>query len=422
MVIAVRGPGGLRAAVAAGFTDKSRQTPAKPSDPQVWGSVTKTYTGAAIMQAVADGIFKLDDSIVPLIDPLLKKMISRRKSPPVHFGSLVDLFGPLVHNVTIRHLLAMNSGVPDYDTSNHPPDKFRQMAYAKPGFDWTPLDILNLPWVNIGDLKFPPGSKLKMKYSSTNFMLLGLVLAQSAGADDWSDYDQRTVWQHGGGSPAPLNHTAFAINGPCSKYTSLHVRLHRFLVGCIVSPIANNWPFRQLILLATLLQGYDETADLGHDCWKGSCLGAFTAGNLVATPQDTADFFYDLFGPTSAIIPPHLVDAMIPTAKPGQDPEAFYGLATFNLSDFTGDDGADRVAYGHLGATYGYQSVVSYHPALQATVAIASNIETPHQDQPADTLCSAYHALKAALRGTTQPKCVYYDIDYYTSVCNCTAV
>ena len=170
-----------------------------------------------------------------------------------------------------------------------------------------------------------------------------------------------------------------------------------------------------------MLQGYDESVDVGHDCWLGSCLGAFTAGNLVATAQDTADFFFDLFGPTASIIPEKLVNEMIPTGKPGQDPELFYGLATFNLSSFTGDSGADRVAYGHLGATYGYQSVVSYHPAIQATVAIASNIETPNQDQPASVLCFAYHALKAALRGTPAPHCQYYDIDYYTSVCNCTA-
>jgi CubicO group peptidase (beta-lactamase class C family) len=230
MVVAVRGPNNLRVDAAAGFSDKSGQRQAQPSDPQVWGSVTKTYTGATIMQGVAAGNFGLDDSIVPLIDPLLKKMISRRKPPPephlppIRFKSLVDVFGPLVRNVTLRHLMAMNSGIPDYDTSNHPPDTFRQMAYKNPLFDWGPLDILNLPWVNTGSLKFPPGSKAKMKYSSTNFMLLGLVLAQSAGADDWTDYDQRAVWQNSStGSPIQLNFTNFAIHGPCSNFTPLHV-------------------------------------------------------------------------------------------------------------------------------------------------------------------------------------------------------
>jgi hypothetical protein len=60
--------------------------------------------------------------------------------------------------------------------------------------------------------------------TSTNFMLLGLVLAQSAGADDWTDYDQRAVWQNSStGSPIQLNFTNFAIHGPWSNFTPLHV-------------------------------------------------------------------------------------------------------------------------------------------------------------------------------------------------------
>ena len=35
-----------------------------------------------------------------------------------------------------------------------------------------------------------------------------------------------------------------------------------------------------------------------------------------------------------------------------------YGLATFNLTRRTGLHGPDGVAMGHLGATYGYQSIV----------------------------------------------------------------
>jgi len=49
-----------------------------------------------------------------------------------------------------------------------------------------------------------------------------------------------------------------------------------------------------------------------------------------------------------------------------------YGLATFNLTRMTPND----VAYGHLGATYGYQSVVVYIPSLTLSVAIGTNIES----------------------------------------------
>ena len=51
--------------------------------------------------------------------------------------------------------------------------------------------------------------------------------------------------------------------------------------------------------------------------------------------------------------------------------ETGYGLATFNLTRLTPHD----VAYGHLGATYGYQSVVAYVPSLGMAFSIGTNIE-----------------------------------------------
>ena len=51
-----------------------------------------------------------------------------------------------------------------------------------------------------------------------------------------------------------------------------------------------------------------------------------------------------------------------------------YGLATFNLTRYTPDD----VAYGHLGSTYGYQSVVVYIPSLTLSIAVGTNLESHH--------------------------------------------
>ena len=54
-------------------------------------------------------------------------------------------------------------------------------------------------------------------------------------------------------------------------------------------------------------------------------------------------------------------------------------------------------AVGHLGATYGFQSQLVYFPALKFAMAVATNIETPHQSQPKDALCFAYNAVAALL-------------------------
>merc|ERR1712032_494840 len=75
-------------------------------------------------------------------------------------------------------------------------------------------------------------------------------------------------------------------------------------------------------------------------------------------------------------------------------------------------------AYGHLGATYGYQSVVIYFPAIDASLAIASNIETDHQSQPQYVVCHAYQAMLASLSNSTELKCTYEDSSYFGR-CDC---
>jgi CubicO group peptidase (beta-lactamase class C family) len=46
-------------------------TRARTSDAYAWGSVTKTFTGAAIMRHVADGSLSLNDNASRYIDPML---------------------------------------------------------------------------------------------------------------------------------------------------------------------------------------------------------------------------------------------------------------------------------------------------------------------------------------------------------------
>jgi len=52
-------------------------------------------------------------------------------------------------------------------------DPFRATLYAEPSHTWGPLEILSLPWVYTRNITAGKGG-----YSSTNFMLLGMVLAR----------------------------------------------------------------------------------------------------------------------------------------------------------------------------------------------------------------------------------------------------
>jgi len=151
-----------------------------------WGSVTKLATGAALMQQVAARRISLDTPVAPLIDPLLVRE---------GLGRMHVLFGPRADSITLEHLLAMKSGIPDYDTATpYPPpptDAFRKDVYAQPAAEWPPARLLNLSYVRKGKLEFEPGAH--WAYSSTNFVLAGLLLARLSNATRWDAYGQAAL-------------------------------------------------------------------------------------------------------------------------------------------------------------------------------------------------------------------------------------
>jgi hypothetical protein len=78
-------------------------------------------------------------------------------------------------------------------------------------------------------------------------------------------------------------------------------------------------------------------------------------------------------------------------------------------------------SYGHVGATYGWDSIMSYHPELNLSIAVASNIERQLQEHPAETLCLVYNRLRGLI---THPKwapanCSYESSGYYGGTCTC---
>merc|ERR1712151_545479 len=120
----------------------------------------------------------------------------------------------------------------------------------------------------------------------------------------------------------------------------------------------------------------------------------WTGSNLVATTRDMAEFTHALFSGRGEILRPDTAKQMFPTnacdGKCCPGGECYYGLACFNMSGATGNGDA---AYGHLGATYGYDSSAAYFPGVDASIAVASNIETDYQSQPSDVQCLVYNVL-----------------------------
>ena len=353
----------------------------------VWGSVTKMLTGAALMRAVEKGQVTLKSRAAPLIDPVLASL---------GLGTMRQLFGRLAALITVEQLATMRSGVPDYDTAKPwprpPKDPFRADCYAHPKLEYPPAALLNLSWVARGRLDFFPG--LMQRYSSTNFVLLGLLLGALDGAPTWDAYDQASALDALPASRRALyDGVVYATHGAPADHGAL--------------PGYDR----------TSYNGANSSAMPGVDVERvDGVFAGFTASDWTASVADTARLGYDIFGQASPrALSPSSVSTMIPTGS-------FYGLATFNLSMWdwgTSSAGPYGRAYGHLGATYGYDSIVIYFPAADVSLAVGTTIETDEQSAPSDAVCLAYHAVLAALTNSTEPRCVYRKSGYWGGVCDC---
>lgn len=111
-------------------------------------------TAVAILRLVAEGRVSLDDMASQWIDE-----------------DISDGLGGL-GRVSVRHLLTMTSGLPDYLTDDYVED-----ARADPGQVQNQQAALSYAFYE--DALFPPGKEFD--YSNTNYVLLGLILETVTG-------------------------------------------------------------------------------------------------------------------------------------------------------------------------------------------------------------------------------------------------
>ncbi|RYZ32876.1 MAG: class A beta-lactamase-related serine hydrolase, partial [Myxococcaceae bacterium] len=112
-------------------------------------SVTKQFTAMVILQLVAEGKLKLDDTLVSALPDYRKDTGSR---------------------ITLTHLLNHTSGIPSYTSA---PDFFPKVSrnpYAVADF---------VKQFASGDLEFEPGSKFA--YNNSGYFLLGAIIERVTG-------------------------------------------------------------------------------------------------------------------------------------------------------------------------------------------------------------------------------------------------
>jgi len=305
----------------------------------LFGSGTKPYTAVGVMRAVEAGRVGLDDAAAPLVDKALRRVGANT--------TLAALFGPRARLVTLRQLLHMSSGIADFDYPAFD-DALLQAGVAKRVH--TPLEFV----LGAAAVKPPficePGSCVS--YSSTNYVLLGLVLlALDESAQAWYELDQKALL---GGGADPLPRSSFLTTGPISDSTTLFGKHGK----------PSLWPL-----------GRRGQVDIGAQ--DASILG-WVCGNLASTTGEVAQFFWELLIERS-ILRHDTIEAMAELEPLGLGwgrGHIAYGLGLM-LKQTSWARGARYGEWGtylgHGGNTYGFLSEQGLIPQLNATFSVVAN-------------------------------------------------
>lgn len=130
-----------------GYANVEDAVPAMPSTVYRIGSITKTFTAAAIMDLVEHGRLSIDDEVTKFI----------------------PAYPTNGYRLTVRNLLNQTSGIPDYYLDPPGSPGYEALSHQKV----SKAEILSL---FAGKLNFPTGQQYE--YSNSNYFLLGLIIEQ----------------------------------------------------------------------------------------------------------------------------------------------------------------------------------------------------------------------------------------------------
>jgi D-alanyl-D-alanine carboxypeptidase len=174
-------PGRIDYTTAYGLADTQTGTPISIADHFRIGSITKTFTGTAVLQLVDQGRLRLTDPISMYVDGV-----------------------PSGDQITLDMLGRMRTGLANYSDDDTFDDQFdKELPLGPDAFPANARELVDIAFRH--PLHFPPGTRYQ--YCNTNAVLLGMVVEKISG-QPLGDYFQQNIF-----TPLGLNQTSYPPNG-----------------------------------------------------------------------------------------------------------------------------------------------------------------------------------------------------------------
>ncbi|HET9824239.1 MAG TPA: serine hydrolase [Chitinophagaceae bacterium] len=284
-------------------------------------SITKSFTAPLVLELAKEGAFKLDD--------------------PVNKFVPLNLINPgLDGSVTIRQLLAHESGYSDYETDEI---QFQMAVAFQPTRIWTPYEIIYFvhQLAEHGTVR---------NYSSTNYILLGAIVEAVTGRPIEQFYRERFF------TPLGLNSMYFAVREQQPAGTVL------------ASPHENISPFNPIFQFTGQPTFPDAYTNIFRFPYDGIASAAFSGGAIISNAADVAEWGNSLFGARATSR--DILDTMLTSIPSTPDEDGDYlGYGIWRSSRMS----TTTTFLGHDGNAPGYRAIMYYQPERKMTIAVLTN-------------------------------------------------
>lgn len=273
-------------------------------------SISKMFTAVTVLRLAEQGRLSLDDTIADILPGLV----------------------PADERITVKMLLSHTSGLYDYLEDS----EFRTASYANPQREWEPEELV--AYARQFPLAFEPGAPGSWDYSSTNYVILGMLAEQATG-QPLAQLMREEIF-----APLGLERTFFAPDEPPA---------------------------------GDLASGYARTVDQTDAAMSF----AFATANLISTAGDMDRFARGLFG--GELLSAESL-ALMQTFIDGKGqykmPALAYGLGVMRnqlpvgpAADGSARPAAAGLVLGHIGGFAGFRSALWAQPGSGIVITLAVN-------------------------------------------------